>query len=247
MDLQGKRALVTGASRGIGRAVALALGAHGARVSGTATTQDGAAAIANALEQAGIDGLGLVLDAASGESVKNLREELKKRDIYPDILVNNAGITRDKLLMRMDEETWNSVIETNLKSVYRLSKICVRSMSKAGWGRIINITSISGLMGNAGQCNYAAAKAGIIGFTKSLAHEVASRGITVNCVAPGFVDTDMVRALPEDTRNALIQRIPMQRFAKPTEVAHAVLMLADDNGAYITGETICVAGGLYMQ
>ncbi len=204
-------------------------------------------AIESALEQAGIDGHGLMLDVTSGASVENLHKELKKRDIYPDILVNNAGITRDRLLLRMDEEDWNSVIETNLKSVYRLSRVCVRAMSKARWGRIINITSISGLMGNAGQCNYAAAKAGIIGFTKSLAYEVAPRGITVNCVAPGFVDTDMVRALPEDIRNALIQRIPMRRFAKPAEIAHAVVMLADDHGAYITGETVCITGGLYMQ
>lgn len=247
MSLQGKRALITGASRGIGRAVALALGAHGARISGTATSREGAMAIESALEQAGIDGHGLMLDVTSGASVENLHKELKKRDIYPDILVNNAGITRDRLLLRMDEEDWNSVIETNLKSVYRLSRVCVRAMSKARWGRIINITSISGLMGNAGQCNYAAAKAGIIGFTKSLAYEVAPRGITVNCVAPGFVDTDMVRALPEDIRNALIQRIPMRRFAKPAEIAHAVVMLADDHGAYITGETVCITGGLYMQ
>lgn len=246
-DLQGKKALVTGASRGIGRAIALVLGAQGAEVLGTATTAEGASRVGGVLEDAGIAGSGLVLDTTSAASVEDLAKELKERDVRPDILVNNAGIVRDGLLMRMSEEDWDSVIETNLKSIYRVSKVCIRAMSKARWGRIINITSVSGLMGNAGQCNYAAAKAGMIGFTKSLAHEVASRGITVNCVAPGFIDTDMTRNLPEELRRTLAGNIPVQRFGKPEEVAHAVLMLAAEGGGYITGETVCVTGGLYMQ
>ena len=247
INLQGKKALITGASRGIGHAIALTLGTYGAKVSGTATTREGVATIDSTFKSAGIDGIGLMLDVSSEKSIENLGKELQERGLYPDILVNNAGITRDGLLMRMNENDWESVISTNLASVYRISRLCIRPMSKARWGRIINITSVSGLMGNAGQCNYAAAKAGIIGFTKSLAHEVALRGITVNSVAPGFVDTDMVRSLSEELRDDLTKRIPMRRFGKPAEVAHAVLMLADENGGYVTGETICVNGGLYMQ
>ncbi len=243
-NLQGKKALVTGASRGIGRAVALALGAHGAEVYGTATTAAGAAGIGAALTGAGVAGAGLVLDFTSPGAVKALTAELERRAAMPDVLVNNAGITRDALLLRLSEEDWDAVIEVNLKSVYRLSQACVRKMSKARWGRIINVTSISGLMGNAGQCNYAAAKAGVVGFTKSLARELAARGVTVNCVAPGFIDTDMTRALSDEQRRALNGQIPVKRFGAPAEVAHAVVMLADHAAAYITGETVCVSGGL---
>ena len=245
--LQNKKALVTGASRGIGRAVALALGEQGAEVYGTATTAAGAAAIDKLLENAHIRGAGLVLELTLPESVQEFSSQLKEHEAMPDILVNNAGITRDGLLLRMSEEDWDVVITANLKSVYQLSKICLRAMSKAKWGRIINITSISGLTGNSGQCNYAAAKAGMIGFTKSLAREVASRGVTVNCVAPGFIDTDMTDALAGELRDGLTKQIPLGRFGTPAEVAHTVIMLADECGGYITGETVCVSGGLLMQ
>ncbi len=245
-ELKGRKALVTGASRGIGRAIALALGARGAEVYGTATAESGAESVGAALDAAGIRGAGLVLELRSRESVEALPEKLKQLGASVDILVNNAGITRDGLLLRMSEEDWDAVIETNLKSVYRLSKIFARAMSKARWGRIINLTSVSGLAGNAGQCNYAAAKAGVVGFTKSLAREVASRGVTVNCVAPGFIDTDMTRVLSEEQRSAVVKQVPTGRFGSADEVAHAVLMLAGDKAGYITGETICVTGGLYM-
>ena len=245
--LEQKKAVVTGASRGIGRAIALALGAQGVAVYGTATSDKGAAGIAEALEQAQIKGAGLVLDLSSPESVKAFPALIEEHQAMPDILINNVGITRDGLLMRMSEEDWDAVITANLKSVYQLSKICLRKMNKARWGRIINITSISGLMGNPGQCNYAAAKAGVIGFTKSLARESASRGVTVNCIAPGFIDTDMTRSLPEALRKELTGQIPVGRFGTPEEVAQVVLMLAGENSGYITGETICVSGGLYMQ
>ena len=245
-ELKGRKALVTGASRGIGRAIALALGARGAEVYGTATAESGAESVGAALDAAGIRGAGLVLELRSRESVEALPEKLKQLGASIDVLVNNAGITRDGLLLRMSEEDWDAVIETNLKSVYRLSKIFARAMSKARWGRIINLTSVSGLAGNAGQCNYAAAKAGVVGFTKSLAREVASRGVTVNCVAPGFIDTDMTRVLSEEQRSAVVKQVPTGRFGSADEVAHAVLMLAGDKAGYITGETICVTGGLYM-
>ena len=245
-ELKGRKALVTGASRGIGRAIALALGTRGAEVYGTATAESGAESVRAALDAAGIRGAGLVLELRSRESVEALPEKLKQLGASIDVLVNNAGITRDGLLLRMSEEDWDAVIETNLKSVYRLSKIFARAMSKARWGRIINLTSVSGLAGNAGQCNYAAAKAGVVGFTKSLAREVASRGVTVNCVAPGFIDTDMTRVLSEEQRSAVVKQVPTGRFGSADEVAHAVLMLAGDKAGYITGETICVTGGLYM-
>ncbi len=246
-ELKGRKALVTGASRGIGRAIALALGARGAEIYGTATTEAGAADVGAALDAAGIRGAGLVLELRSRESVEALPERLNELGASIDILVNNAGITRDGLLLRMSEEDWNAVIETNLKSVYRLSRIFARAMSKARWGRIINVTSVSGLAGNAGQCNYAAAKAGVVGFTKSLARELAPRGVTVNCVAPGFIDTDMTRALSEEQRDAVVKQIPVGRFGTADEIAYAVLMLAGDAAGYVTGETICVTGGLYMQ
>ena len=246
-NLKGKKALITGASRGIGHAIALALGSHGAEIFGTATSEKGIENIKNTLSASGISGTGLMLDLTSSESLEKLETELKERNALPDILINNAGITRDGLLLRMSEEDWDLVIETNLKSIYRLCKICARAMNKTKWGRIVNITSVSGLMGNPGQCNYAAAKAGIIGFTKSLAREIASRGVTVNCVAPGFIDTDMTNTLPDKLRHELTQQIPLGRFGTPTEVAHSVLMLVDENASYITGETICVTGGLYMK
>ena len=246
IGLAGKKALVSGASRGIGRAIALALGARGAEVYGTATTGEGVAAIDAGFAEAGVAGAGLQLDFRNPGAVGVLVEELGRRDVMPDVLINNAGITRDGLLLRMSEEDWDAVISTNLKSVYLLSRGCVRAMSKARWGRIINVTSISALMGNAGQCNYAAAKAGIIGFTKSLARELATRGITVNCVAPGFIDTDMTSVLPDEQRAALNERIPVKRFGAPEEVAHAVAMLADPAAGYITGETVRVSGGLAM-
>ena len=246
-ELEARTALVTGASRGIGCAIALKLGACGARVIGTATTREGAEGIRATLGEAGIEGVGVALDLAADGATTALAAELKTQDAVPDILVNNAGITRDGLLPRMSEEDWDAVIEVNLKSAYRLSKLCLRSMIRAKWGRIINVTSVSGLMGNPGQSNYAAAKAGIGGFTRSLAREVASRGITVNCVAPGFIDTDMTRALPAEQRAALGGQIPAGRFGAPEEIAHVVAMLASPGGGYITGETICVSGGLYMR
>ncbi len=245
-DLTGKKALVTGASRGIGQAIALALGARGAQVYGTATSDKGAASIDSALAQEKITGAGLVLDFAAPESLKALAATLKERDAMPDILVNNAGIIRDGLVLRMSEEDWDAVIAVNLKSVYQLSKLCARTMSKARWGRIINITSVSALIGNAGQSNYAAAKAGVIGFTRSLAREVASRGVTVNCIAPGFIDVGMTEGMSDEQREAVTAGIPVGRFGTPAEVAHAVVLLADPGGSYITGETVCVSGGLYM-
>ncbi len=246
--LEGEIALVTGASRGIGQAIALALGAAGAAVAGTATTEAGAAAITETLQAQGFRGMGLVLnvtDQASIDATLNgIGEALGGP---PGILVNNAGITRDNLLMRMKDDEWNSIIDTNLTSVYRLSKACLRGMMKARRGRIINISSVVGASGNAGQTNYAAAKAGMIGFTKSLAREVGSRGITVNCVAPGFIDTDMTRALDEAQRNQLLAGIPLGRLGSPQEIAAAVLFLASPQAGYVTGETIHVNGGMYMD
>ncbi len=246
--LEGEIALVTGASRGIGQAIALALGEAGAAVAGTATTEAGAAAITETLQAQGFRGMGLALnvtDQASIDAALNgIGEALGGP---PGILVNNAGITRDNLLMRMKDDEWNSIIDTNLTSVYRLSKACLRGMMKARRGRIINISSVVGASGNAGQTNYAAAKAGMIGFTKSLAREVGSRGITVNCVAPGFIDTDMTRALDEVQRSQLLAGIPLGRLGSPQEIAAAVLFLASPQAGYVTGETIHVNGGMYMD
>ena len=235
------KALVTGASRGIGRAVALELGRRDVEVYGTATSQEGADAITQAFKEEGVSGGGCVLRVESSESIRDLFSTLPAT---PDILVNNAGVTRDGLLIKMSEDDWNDVIRTNLSALFRICKIAVRPMMKARWGRVINVTSISGLMGNAGQCNYAAAKAGVIGFSKSLARELASRNVTVNCVAPGFIDTDMTRTIPDAARATLIQTIPMRRFGKPEEIAPVVALLASEAGGYITGETICVSGGL---
>jgi 3-oxoacyl-[acyl-carrier protein] reductase len=239
-------ALVTGASRGIGNAIALALAAAGATVIGTATTAEGAQKFGAALKAAGFRGHGAVLDASDPASIDALLAQLDADAQSPSILVNNAAITRDTLLLRMKPEDWDAVITTNLTSVFRLSKACVRRMMKERHGRIVNLTSIVGLTGNAGQANYAAAKAGLLGFTKSLAKELASRGITVNAVAPGFIDTDMTRGLSEEQKAALLAQIPMARLGAPQDVAAAVLFLASPQAGYITGETLHVNGGMYM-
>jgi 3-oxoacyl-[acyl-carrier protein] reductase len=244
--LENDVALVTGASRGIGHAIALALGGAGARVIGTATTSEGAHKLGAALASHGCNGRGAVLDASSPASIEALLSDLEESGDLPTILVNNAAITRDMLLLRMKPEDWDAVIATNLTAVFRLSKACLRRMVKERRGRIVNLTSIVGVTGNAGQANYAAAKAGVLGFTKSLAKELASRGITVNAVAPGFIDTDMTRALNDEQRGALLQQIPMARLGTPADVAAAVLFLASPQAAYITGETLHVNGGMYM-
>lgn len=246
MNLNEDIALVTGASRGIGQAIALELGRQGARVVGTATSEKGAEAISAALAEAGIEGTGLVLDVTDPASVETALATVAERFGAPSILVNNAGITRDNLLLRMKDEEWDDIIRTNLSSVYRLSKACLRGMMKARRGRIISIASVVGATGNAGQTNYAAAKAGVIGFSKSLAREAGSRGITVNVVAPGFIDTDMTRALPDAQRDALLGQIPLARLGRPQEIAAAVAFLASPAAAYITGETLHVNGGMYM-
>lgn len=245
--LENEIALVTGASRGLGRAIALQLGAHGATVIGTATTEAGAAAIDQALQEAGIQGAGMALNVTNQDQVEQVLKDISARFGEPSILVNNAGITRDNLLMRMKDDEWEDTLATNLTSLYRLSKACVRSMMKARHGRIINIASVVGSMGNAGQSNYAAAKAGMLGFTKSLARELGSRGITVNAVAPGFIDTDMTRALPDANRQALLEQIPLNRLGSPDDIAAAVVFLASPAGAYVTGETLHVNGGMYMS
>ena len=242
--LKGEVALVTGASRGIGAAVAARLSAEGARVVGTATTPEGAARVGEALAAAG--GRGAVLDVANPSSIDALIADIEAREGSIGILCNNAGITRDMLLLRMKQEDWDAVIQTNLGSVYRLSKAVLRGMMKARKGRIISIASVVGLIGNAGQANYAAAKAGMIGFSKSLAREVGSRAITVNVVAPGFIDTDMTRALSEEQRAALSAQIPLGRLGDPTDIAAAVAFLASPEAAYITGETLHVNGGMHM-
>ncbi len=241
-----KVAVVTGASRGIGRAIALRLAKEGHTVIGTATSETGADAISAALAEAGFRGKGMVLDVAVADSIEPFFKAVNEAFGAPLILVNNAGITRDNLLMRMKDEEWEDTIRTNLSSVYRMCKAALRGMMKAREGRMINITSVVGAMGNAGQTNYAAAKAGIIGFTKSLAREVGSRNITVNAVAPGFIDTDMTRALPEESRKALLANIPLARLGFAEEIAGAVAFLCSDDAAYITGETIHVNGGMYM-
>jgi 3-oxoacyl-[acyl-carrier protein] reductase len=239
-------ALVTGASRGIGQAIALALGASNAVVIGTATSQSGADGIAARLADNDIRGGGLALDVASSDSVAACLRQVTDEYGAPDILVNNAGITRDTLLMTMKDEQWDEIVNTNLSSVYRMCKAVIRPMMKKRGGRIINISSVVGATGNPGQTNYAAAKAGMVGFGKSLAREIGSRGITVNTVAPGFIDTDMTRELPEEQRDALSAQIPLGRLGSAEEVAAAVVFLASPAAAYITGETIHVNGGMYM-
>ena len=247
MDLGGQVALVTGASRGIGRSIALALGGRGATVVGTATTDAGAQSITAYLSQAQIRGNGAQLDVRIAENVERLVAEIEQAHGAVSILVNNAGIARDNLAMRMKEDEWDAVIDTNLKSVFRLCKAVMRGMMKARSGRVINITSVVGSSGNAGQINYAAAKAGITGLTRSLAREIGSRSITVNCVAPGFIDTDMTRILTDAQRAALLQQIPLGRLGNPEDVAAAVAFLASPQAAYITGATLHVNGGMYMS
>ena len=246
MSLENEIVLVTGASRGIGQAVALELGAQGATVIGTATSAGGAEKISAAFAERGVKGQGMVLDVTQPASVEELLGAVEKAFGAVTVLVNNAGITRDTLLMRMKDEDWDAIIDTNLSSVFRLSKAVLRGMMKARRGRIVSIASVVGVSGNAGQTNYAAAKAGIIGFSKSLAREVGSRGITVNVVAPGFIDTDMTRALPDEQRKALIGQIPLNRLGHAEDIANAVAFLASPAAGYITGETLHVNGGMYM-
>ncbi len=241
-----KVALVTGASRGIGQAIAVALGKKGALVIGTATTEEGAEKISQAFADHEVKGYGMVLNVADPASIEQTMAAIKARYSMPAILVNNAAITQDNLFLRMKEDEWDKVIETNLSSIFRITKACMRDMLKARWGRVINIGSVVGTTGNPGQVNYSAAKAGLIGFTKSLAQEIGSRDITVNAVAPGFIDTDMTKALAEDQRNALLARIPMQRLGLPEDIASAVVFLASDDASYITGQTLHVNGGMYM-
>lgn len=247
MTLQGKTALVTGATRGIGRAIALSLGQQGATVIGTATSEKGAETISAFLLEAGISGKGVVLNVTQPDAIDTVVSAIENEFAAPDILVNNAGITRDNLLMRMKDEEWDEIIDTNLTPIFKLSKRCLRAMTKARWGRIINITSVVGVMGNAGQANYAAAKAGVIGFSKSLAREVGVRGITVNSVAPGFIDTDMTKDLPEAHKTALLENVPVKRLGEAEEIAAAVCFLASPLAGYITGETLHVNGGMYMN
>tara|TARA_R110001606_G_scaffold395664_2_gene568469 strand:- start:82118 stop:82861 length:744 start_codon:yes stop_codon:yes gene_type:complete len=247
MSLEGKIALVTGATRGIGRAIALRLGQQGATVIGTATSESGAQAITDFLNEANIPGAGMLLNVTDANSIEAVVTEIEATYGAPSILVNNAGITRDNLLMRMKDDEWNDIIDTNLTPIFKLSKRCLRAMTKARWGRIITITSVVGVMGNAGQTNYAAAKAGVIGFSKSLAREVGARGITVNTVAPGFIDTDMTNTLAEAHKLALLEQVPVKRLGEPTEIAAAVGYLASLDAAYVTGETIHVNGGMYMN
>ncbi len=247
MILEQEIALITGASRGIGQAIALGLGRAGATVIGTATSASGAEKIGAYLAENGIKGTGLMLNVTDPASVDGVVESVNQDFGVPGILVNNAGITRDNLLMRMKEEEWSEIIDTNLTSVFRLSKACLRGMMKARKGRIISIASVVGATGNPGQANYAAAKAGILGFTKSLAREVASRGVTVNAVAPGFIDTDMTRSLPEEQKQQLLQQIPLQRLGQAEEIAATVVFLASPGAAYITGQTLHVNGGMYMN
>ncbi len=247
MILKDQVALVTGASRGIGQAIALELGRQGAQVIGTATSSEGAEKISSALKETDIVGKGMVLDVNSTDSIAAVLSELEKSAGAPTILVNNAGITRDNLLLRMTEDEWDAVLNTNLKSVYRMAKACLRAMTRARWGRIISISSVVGAMGNAGQVNYAASKAGLIGFTKALAREVGSRNITVNAVAPGFIDTDMTRHLPDAQKEVLLKQIPLGRLGKIEEIAHAVAFLASPQAGYITGTTLHVNGGMYMN
>ena len=245
-SLDGKVALVTGASRGIGRAIAVSLGKMGVTVIGTATTESGAGKITAGLQEAGVKGRGMALNVTSAEDCVAVVKAITAEYGAPQILVNNAGITRDNILMRMKNDEWDDVINTNLTSIFRMSKAVLRGMTKARWGRIINISSVVGSMGNQGQSNYAAAKAGIEGFSRSMAREVGSRNITVNTVAPGFIDTDMTRELPEAQRELLQGQIPLARLGQPEEIAASVAFLASEAAGYISGETLHVNGGMYM-
>lgn len=242
-----KIALVTGASRGIGQAIAHRLAQTGVTVIGTATSESGAEKITENFKAAGLDGSGMCLNVTDSESVDKVLKQIKETfGSTPHILVNNAGVTRDNLLMRMKEDEWDTIMETNLTSVFRLSKACLRGMMKAKWGRIVTIGSVVGTMGNPGQSNYCAAKAGLIGFSKSLAKEIGSRGVTVNVVAPGFIDTDMTKALTDEQRQVMLDQVPMVRLGAPEDIANAVNFLASDDAGYITGETINVNGGMHM-
>lgn len=245
--MENRIALVTGASRGIGQAIALKLGQSSAIVIGTATTENGASSINQYLEKAGIKGMGIALNVNDTEQINHAMQTVREKFGEVEILVNNAGITRDNLLVRMKDEEWDTILETDLKSVFRLSRAVLRAMMKARYGRIINISSVVGAMGNLGQANYAAAKAGMFGFSKSLAREVGSRNITVNCIAPGFIDTDMTRALADEFQQNLIQHVPLGRLGRPEEVASAVAFLASSVAGYITGTTLHVNGGMYMD
>ncbi len=246
MSLEGKVALVTGASRGIGKAIAHELGRQGAEVVGTATSEGGAEAITAGFKEAGLNGYGIVMNVAEPDSIQAGLKQMTEQSGAPLILVNNAGITRDNLLMRLKDDDWSEVLETNLSSVYRTSKAVLRGMAKARWGRIINVSSVVASMGNPGQGNYCAAKAGVEGFTRSLAKEMSNRGITANCVAPGFIDTDMTKKLDDKQRGAMLENVPAGRLGEPEEVASVVAFLASAGAAYVTGETIHVNGGMYM-
>jgi 3-oxoacyl-[acyl-carrier protein] reductase len=246
-DLSNKICLVTGATRGIGQAIASQLAAQGATVIGTATSQSGADSITQRLSDAGVKGQGMVLNVSESESIDSVLKAIADNYGAITVLVNNAGITRDNLVMRMKEDQWDDIMTTNLKSVFRLSKGVLRGMMKARSGRIINITSVVGVSGNAGQANYAAAKAGVIGFTKSLAQEIASRGITVNAIAPGFINTDMTKALNEEQVTKMTANIPASRLGEPADIAASVVFLASDESAYVTGTTMHVNGGMYMS
>ena len=247
MLLEGRVALVTGASRGIGAAIAVELGRQGATVVGTATSSDGAEKISKLLNENGIAGRGIVMNVTDTDSIAQGLTQIEGEFGAVSVLVNNAGITRDNLLMRMKDDEWDAIMDTNLKSIYRLSKACMRAMTKTRKGRIINISSVVGATGNAGQTNYAAAKAGVVGFTRALARELGGRNVTVNAVAPGFIDTDMTRALSEEHRQALLQQIPLGRLGTAQEIADAVAFLASPRAAYITGTTLHVNGGMYMN
>ena len=247
MDFRGKVALVTGSSRGIGAAIAMALGSSGLKIYGTATTNDGVELISSYLKQNGIEGKGMLLDVADYESISNLEFMMASLSDRPSVLINNAGITRDNLLIRMSLNDWTDVFAANLHGVQRLSKIFLRNMIKRRWGRIINISSVVGSIGNPGQTNYSASKAGLEGFSRSLAVEVASRNITVNVISPGFINTDMTEKIPLDSRDAMKKRIPLERFGTPEEVAEVVVFLASEQANYITGENIHVNGGMYMS
>ena len=246
MSLENEIAFVSGASRGIGKEIAIALGAQGATVIGTATSVNGAENVTNYLKENGIKGKGMVMNVTDQDSITDTVKQIGDEFGVPTILINNAGITRDNLVMRMKDSEWDDIMNTNLSSIFKVTKACLRGMMKAKHGRIISIASVVGVTGNPGQANYSAAKAGVIGFSKSLAREVGSRGITVNVVAPGFIDTDMTRALPEEQREALLSQIPAGRLGEAAEIANAVAFLASPGAAYITGETIHVNGGMHM-
>ncbi|MEM5529798.1 3-oxoacyl-ACP reductase FabG [Gammaproteobacteria bacterium AS21] len=246
MSIEGKIALVTGATRGIGKAIAQELGRQGAVVIGTATSENGADAISEYLAQAGIKGKGLALDVASDDSVSAVIKLINDDFGVIDILINNAGITKDNLMMRMKADEWDAVINTNLSSLFRVSKACLRGMSKKRWGRIVSVSSVVASMGNAGQANYAASKSGMEGFSRALACEIGSRNVTVNCVAPGFIDTDMTKDLAQEHKENLQSKIPLSRLGQPEEIAAVVGFLASDAASYVTGETIQVNGGMYM-